>query len=70
MRKVCTYCRHQRAMVRPYLVFAYEGDRHPVEAKLCKPCAMHVIRGRAKLEAVCTSRQLALLVDRAVRETT
>ena len=48
-RRTCTRCRQPRAAVRPYDVRAYDGDRHPAKAELCKPCAIAALRGRAKL---------------------
>jgi hypothetical protein len=37
-------------MVRLYDVRAFEGDRHPAHAELCKPCVLAVLRGRAQVE--------------------
>jgi len=46
----CTRCRMDDNTL-PYMVSAFEGDRHAVRAWLCGVCATAVKAGRALLHA-------------------
>lgn len=55
MNQQCTRCRQKRTRVRLYAVQAFDGDRHPVQARLCPSCVHEAKRGKAIVTSLVVS---------------